>query len=183
MSRYVALLRGINVGGRNKVAMADLRAAIGTLGYSDISTYIQSGNVLFSAGADSDSVAEAVRGVIARSLSLKVALVVVRRDELAAVISHNPYPDEPNPKYLHVVFLSDQPDAALLGKAAKAQQAAAAKGSRDSVTARGRVLYLNTPDGYGTSELAQAVLRITAPANGTARNLATTAKLLELCGD
>jgi uncharacterized protein (DUF1697 family) len=182
MATHVALLRGVNVGGRNKVPMAELRTAVSSLGYAAVSTYIQSGNVLFSTPETDTTVPEAANaGVIASTFGIKVGVVVVTRDELAAVLSHNPYPDEPNPRYVHALFLGTEPEAALLERLAAANEAVTAKGSRDSVTARGRTLYLHTPDGYGTSELATTVQRITAPVNGTARNLATTTKLLELC--
>ena len=86
---------------------------------------------------------------------------------------------------MHVVFLNAEPPAALLDRITAAQDAAAAKGSRDAVTAIGPALYLHTPDGFGTSELAQVLLRITAPGQAgltaTARNWATSAKLLSLC--
>jgi uncharacterized protein (DUF1697 family) len=182
MATHVALLRGINVGGRNKVPMADLRVAVSSLGHAGVSTYIQSGNVLFSTPETDTSALEAAIGdVIASTFGIKVGIVVVTRDQLADVLSHNPYPAEPDPRYVHVVFLGAEPDQALLDRLATASQAVVAKGSRDSVTPRGRTLYLSTPDGYGTSELGQAVLRITTPVNGTARNLATTTKLLALC--
>jgi uncharacterized protein (DUF1697 family) len=172
MATHVALLRGINVGGRT-LPMADLRDAVGSLGYDGVSTYIQSGNVLFStAETDATGLEEAIAGVIAGSFGLKVGVVVLRRDQLAAVISHNPYPQEANPKYLHAVFLGAEPEPTWLDRLR-----AAARG-RDSLTADGRVVYLHTPDGFGTSELAKAISR----GPGTARNWATTTKLLELCG-
>jgi uncharacterized protein (DUF1697 family) len=179
----VALLRGINVGGRNKIPMADLRAAVGALGYGEVSTYIQSGNVLFSSPEADRSVLEAaIGGAIADTFGLKIGVVVVTRDELCEVLKRNPYPSEPNPKCLHVVFLGAEPDQALRDKLEAATAAATAKGSgRDSVTVIGRTLYLHTPDGFGTSELAKALVRVTTPASGTARNLATTTKLLSLC--
>jgi uncharacterized protein (DUF1697 family) len=182
MATHVALLRGINVGGRNKIPMADLRTAVSSLGYSDVSTYIQSGNVLFSPPETDTTVLEAAIGAeIARAFGLKIGIVVVSRDQLVAVLSQNPYPDEPNPRYVHVVFLGTEPDQALLDRLKMAGDAAVAKGTRDTATALGRTLYLHTPDGYGASELSQAVLRITTPVKGTARNLATTTKLLALC--
>jgi uncharacterized protein (DUF1697 family) len=182
MATHVALLRGVNVGGRNKVPMADLRIAVSSLGYPAVSTYIQSGNVLFSTTETDTTLLEAaIAGVIASTFGIKVGIVVVTREQLAAVLSRIPYPDEPNPRYVHVMFLGAEPDEALLARLDAASQAVAAKGSRDTVTARGRTLYLHTPDGYGTSELATTVQRVTAPVNGTARNLATATKLLELC--
>ncbi|HLK00884.1 MAG TPA: DUF1697 domain-containing protein [Streptosporangiaceae bacterium] len=180
MATHVALLRGINVGGRNKIAMADLRAAVASLGYDSVSTYIQSGNVLFSTGqastgqASTAQIENAVRDVIGTSFGLTIGVIVLTRDELAAVISRNPYPDEPDPRRVHVVFLRTEPDEAVL-----ARLAATCEGTRDSVTATGRALYLHTPDGFGTSELAKSSAK---PAiNGTARNWATTTKLLTLC--
>ncbi|HEX6521897.1 MAG TPA: DUF1697 domain-containing protein [Streptosporangiaceae bacterium] len=182
MATHVALLRGINVGGRNKIGMVGLRTAVSSLGYSEVSTYIQSGNVLFSTPeTDTTVLAQKLGEKIASTFVVNVGVVVVTRDQLAAILSQNPYPDEPNPKYVHVVFLGAEPDQALLDRIAAAGEAAAAKGTRDSVTVRGRVMYLHTPDGYGTSDLSQAVLRISASVNGTARNLATTTKLLALC--
>jgi uncharacterized protein (DUF1697 family) len=183
MATHVALLRGINVGGRNKIAMADLRTAVGSLGYEGVSTYIQSGNVLFSAqepDADTTALEAAIGAEVARSFSIKTGIVVVSRDQLAEVISQNPYPDEPNPKYLHAVFMSTEPDKAQRDRLAGVQATVlAAKGGRDALTVIGRTMYLHTPDGFGTSELAKALLRL--PGGGTARNWSTTTKLLSLC--
>jgi uncharacterized protein (DUF1697 family) len=176
---HVALLRGINVGGNNKVPMAELRTALTASGFAGVSTYIQSGNVLFStAEPDTAVLEEGVAEVIARTFGINVGVVVVTRDQLAAVLSRNPYPSEPNPKYVHVVFLGAEPDQARL---AAANAEVAAKGSRDTVTAGDRVLYLHTPDGYGTSELGKVLVKLSKSSKGTARNLATTAKLLSLC--
>ena len=177
MATHVALLRGINVGGHNKIAMADLRAMVTGLGFADVSTYIQSGNVLFSAaGTDDEGIAKAIAAGLSATFGLDVGVVVVSRDRLAAVISANPYPAEDNPKCLHVVFLATEPSPERLSQLAALQ---AAKGGRDTVTAAGRALYLHTPDGFGTSELAKALTRL--PSSGTARNWATTTKLLQLC--
>ncbi len=182
MATHVALLRGINVGGRNKIGMADLRTAVSSLGFSEVSTYIQSGNVLFSTReTDTTVLAQELGEKIASTFVVNAGVVVVTRDQLAAILSQNPYTGEPNPKYVHVVFLGAEPDQALLDRIAAAGEAAAAKGTRDSVTVRGRVMYLHTPDGYGTSDLSQAVMRISTSVNGTARNMATTTKLLAMC--
>jgi len=190
MASHVALLRGINVGGRNKVPMADLREAVTSLGHTGVSTYIQSGNVLFStADTDNAKLAAALESAIEDRFGIWSSVVVLSRDELAQVLAANPYPDEPNPKMVHVVFLNAEPPGDLLGRISAAESAVAAKGSRDTVQAAGQVLFLHTPDGFGTSELAQTVFKIiTPPAKGkkhglaaTARNWATATKLLSLC--
>jgi uncharacterized protein (DUF1697 family) len=114
-------------------------------------------------------------------------VVVVSRDELAEVIAANPFPDQADPKRVHAVLLSGPPGAEAAGKIDQALARSAAKGARDELATVGRTLYLHTPDGFGNSELAAAVLRIvTSPragVTGTARNWATMTKLLELCGD
>ena len=191
MASHVALLRGINVGGRNKVPMADLREVVASLGHTGVTTYIQSGNVLFTAasGSTTGELAGWLESAIADTFGIWSSVVVLSRNDLAKVLGDNPYPDEANPKLVHVVFLNAEPPEDLLARIAAAESAAAAKGSRDTVQAAGRALFVHTPDGYGNSDLAQAVFRIiSAPAKqkkqdlaATARNWATATKLLSLC--
>jgi len=190
MATHVALLRGINVGGRNKVPMAGLREVVASLGHTGVTTYIQSGNVLFSTGEeDTAKLASALEAAITEAFGLWSSVVVLSRDELARILDTNPYRDEPNPRLVHVVFLNAELPADVLDRIKAAESASAAKGSRDAVTAAGPALYLHTPDGFGTSELGQAVFRIIGTPGktgkhsiaATARNLATSAKLLSLC--
>jgi uncharacterized protein (DUF1697 family) len=190
MATHVALLRGINVGGKNRVAMADLREVVADLGHADVSTYIQSGNVLFSpdpGDADTSALAAALAEAITARLCVSAPVVVLTRDELAAAIEANPFPAEPDPKRVHAVLLSGAPAAEAAGKIDAAFERSTAKGGHDGLAIVGRTLYLHTPDGFGNSELAAAVLRIvTSPragVTGTARNWATMLKLLDLCGD
>jgi uncharacterized protein (DUF1697 family) len=187
MATHVALLRGINLGGKNRVAMADLRALVAGLGHADVSTYIQSGNVLFGAPADGDhaEMARAMTEAITAKLGVTAPVVVVSRAELAAILAANPFPGEPDPKRVHAVVLSGPPSAELTARLDAAVAQAAAKGDRSTVTPIGRTLYLHTPDGYGRSDLSAAVLRLVsspqAGLTGTARNWATMTKLLDLC--
>ena len=185
MPSHVALLRGINVGGV-KLAMADLRAVLSSLGYADVSTYIQSGNALFSTpDTDNAKLAAALESAIEDRFGIWSSVVVLSRDELARVLAANPYPDEPNPRLVHVVFLNAEPPGDLMTRISAAESASAAKGSRDTVQAGGRVLFLHTPDGFGRSELAIQLARRAGPMSakgaGTARNWATVTKLLQLC--
>jgi uncharacterized protein (DUF1697 family) len=179
MPRYVALLRGINVGGRNRVAMADLRQLTEALGHTEVATYIQSGNVLFtSPDTDCGALADALEQTIARSLPVRPAVVVLSRADLAQVIADNPFPGgEANPRCLHAVFrrLDLAPEAIAAVEAA--QQRAGAKGSRDEAVPVGRALFLWTPDGLGRSELAAQLARSGVQADGTARNWATVTRL------
>jgi uncharacterized protein (DUF1697 family) len=181
---HVALLRGINVGGRNKVAMADLRTVVSSLGHTDVTTYIQSGNVIFTAagGAEPAALAADLERAVAATLEVSPRVVVVSRDELARVVRDNPYPDEPNPKAVHAIFLTGDPGPQTTEAIAAAQRAAAGKGSRDTAQLAGRTLYLHTPDGFGRSELAAQLSRAGRPGDtGTGRNWATVTKLLAMC--
>ena len=192
MATHVALLRGINVGGRNKVPMADLREVVTSLGHTGVTTYIQSGNVLFTTdGTSSGELAAALESAITDRFGIWASVVVLSRDDLARVLQDNPYPDEPNPKLVHVVFLNAEPPAGLLDRIAAVQSAAAAKGSHHTVTAIGHALFVHTPDGFGNSDLAQSLFRIISPPAkekrtglaATARNWATATKLLALCDE
>lgn len=185
MPTHVALLRGINVGGSKKVAMADLRVVVAELGHTDVSTYINSGNVLFTPppGQDSAAIARDMTEAIAAKLGVSSSVVVVTRDEIAQIIADNPISDEPDPRRVHAVFLSAPLGPEPLARIDAAIAAAAAKGSRDSVRGTDRVLYLHTPDGFGRSEAAEATMKIVGKSGvaGTARNWATVSKLLALC--
>jgi uncharacterized protein (DUF1697 family) len=187
MASHVALLRGINVGGRNKIAMTELREVVTSLGYTGVTTYIQSGNVLFTApDTDSARLASALESAIADAFGIAASVVVLSRDRLAEILAGHPYPDEPNPKFVHVVFLNAELPQDLLDRVKAAESASAAKGSRDTITPAGQALFLHTPDGYGTSELAQVLFRIVGTPGhkgitATARNWATSTRLLSLC--
>jgi uncharacterized protein (DUF1697 family) len=183
---HVALLRGINVGGRNRVSMADLRALVTSLAHTDVATYIQSGNVLFtSTQTNTSAIAAALECAIAESLSVRPKVVVLSRDELSQVIMDNPYPDETNPQCLHAVFTSEQIGPDQLATIAAAAQRATDKGSHDEATVVGRTLFLHTPDGLGRSELAAQLARaggpLAATGSATVRNWATVTQLLARC--
>jgi uncharacterized protein (DUF1697 family) len=186
VATHVALLRGINVGGRNKVAMADLRAVVAGLGHTDVATYIQSGNVLFtSGGADTEALATGLEKAIADSLGVKPAVIVLSRGELERAVRDNPYPDEPNPKLVHAVFFRGRVPPGAAGAIEAGQRRAAERGGgQDSARIVGGAVYLHTPGGFGRSELSLFLLgRSASPlATGTARNWATVTKLLALCG-
>ena len=181
MPRYLALLRGINVGGRSKVAMADLRDVATSLGHAAVATYIQSGNLLFaSADTDAASLADALEAEIARMLGVRPAVVVLSRADLAQVIADNPFPEESNPKALHAVFHRQPLADETIADVAAAEQKARAKGSPDEAAVVGSTLFMRTPDGLGRSELAAQLARSVTKTSGTARNWATVNRLLEM---
>jgi uncharacterized protein (DUF1697 family) len=178
---HVALLRGINVGGKNKVPMTDLRELMTSLGHADVKTYIQSGNVVFTSDdTDTAKLGEVLDEMVTERFGVPGHVVVVSRDELAQVIADNPYPDEPNPKALHAVFRKSDLTADDLARVETARQRAAGQGCQDEVTVVGRTLFLHTPDGLGRSELAAQLSRTSSMRAGTARNWATVTKLMAM---
>jgi uncharacterized protein (DUF1697 family) len=192
---HVAMLRGVNNLGGKMVAMADLREIVTSLGHSDVATYIQSGNVLFSpsaaacntpSGADDGELATELERAIEDRTGVRARAVVMSRAELAGYVRDNPFAAEPNPRLLHAVFLPGMPDASLAAWVAGAERQVQAAGSRDEARLLGRVVYLHTPDGYPRSELRRVLARtggpMSAPVAGTARNWATVTRLVELCG-
>ena len=184
MTRFVVLLRGVNVGGHNRLPMAELRQALTDDGLESVRTYIQSGNIVLDSPTDEvEIVAARVRSVIARGFALDIPVIALTAAELRAVSDANPYPAEPDPRRVHAIVLPHPPAKDGLALIAAREEAAATKGSPDTVTVIGRVAYLHTPNGFGTSELAKTLTsgRSNPLADGTARNWATVSALLALC--
>jgi uncharacterized protein (DUF1697 family) len=194
VSTCVALLRGVNNMGGKNVTMAELRAVITALGHSGVSTYIQSGNVLFTprpadtstAGKlDTAALAAELEQAITAGTGVQARAVVLSAEELASCVRDNPYPDQANPRLLHAVFLPQLPGPGLAAWVADAARHARGAGSRDEARVLGRTVYLHTPDGYPRSELRRMLARAGGPTSaavaGTARNWATVSRLLELC--
>jgi uncharacterized protein (DUF1697 family) len=175
---HVALLRGINVGGRNRVPMPELRALMAGLGHADVATYIQSGNAVFtSSETDTTTLADELEQAIAAQLNVSCGVVVITKDELQQVIDDNPFPGEDNPKALHAVFRRAELTGDEQAKVAAAADRAKAKGCDDEAVIVGRTMFLHTPNGLGRSELSAQLSRTPASRTGTARNWATVHKL------
>jgi uncharacterized protein (DUF1697 family) len=175
MPRYVALLRGINLGPRNRVAMPALREALEEAGFDDVKTYVQSGNVVLGSGAKPEAVRRKVEQVIADRFGLEIPVVVRTRAELAAVVKRNPLGKvATEPKRYQVSFLEKK----LPAKTLKELEAVAAPSER--VAAHGRELYAWHPAGVARSKLWAALAGRGLGVTATARNWTTVTKLLEL---
>ncbi|MBN9735464.1 MULTISPECIES: DUF1697 domain-containing protein [unclassified Pseudonocardia] len=185
MRTHVALLRGINVGGTGKVPMADLRRVLAGRGFTDVATYIQSGNVvLTSTDPDPGTIADEIAGILQDDFGLDRPVVAFGRDEYAAAVAANPFPQVSEPKQLHAVFLAAPPDDAGTARLEAALAVEREQGGPGDAAVVGRVVYLHLPDGIGRSRLAARLSTRTGAADGggTARNWATVRKLRELLG-
>jgi uncharacterized protein (DUF1697 family) len=175
-ARKVALLRGVNVGGNNRVAMAHLRELMHELGYGDVRTHLQSGNAVFTAvGTPPEVAAQEIEGQLARSLGLGVRVLVRTAADLARVVSANPLPDAvAEPSRFLVTFLSAPPDPDLLGALDPADFEPEVFGFGE------RELYVWCPEGVRTIKLSHAFLERRFGVLATARNWNTVTRLLAL---
>jgi uncharacterized protein (DUF1697 family) len=176
MPRYVALLRGINIGPRNRISMPELRAALEEAGLENVQTYVQSGNVALSSRAGAETVRRKIEKVIAERFALEIAVVVRTRTELAAIAKRNPLGRvAKDPKRHQVTFLSDKLDREVVKRLESLLVAG------EQVAVKGREVYAWHPAGVARSrlwtELAGKRLGVTA----TSRNWTTVEALLELC--
>ncbi|WP_028745960.1 DUF1697 domain-containing protein [Rhizobium mesoamericanum] len=166
MTVYVALLRAINVGGTGKLPMADLKAVCEELGFSDVKTYIQSGNVLFRTNEAEAQVEQKLDNALGKLLRKKPGVLLRSRKELEAIVANAPFPDA-KPSYLLVSFLPQTAPKDALDKMV-------APDGEEAVLA-GREIYVHFPVGSGKSKLKLPALK-----PGTTRNLNTVRKLAEI---
>lgn len=175
--RHVILLRGVNLGPRNRVSMPELRDALTDAGYGDVVTYVQSGNVVVTSRKSAAGVTVECRRLIEERFGLDIAVVVRTREELARVVARNPLGDvATDPKRYQVSFLDGKPSRAVVERLE-----ALATGS-EQVVAIGKELYAWHPAGVARSKLWAALAGQSLGVTATARNWTTVTKLLELAG-
>jgi uncharacterized protein (DUF1697 family) len=172
----VALLRGVNVGGKNLLAMKDLASLFVQAGCADVRTYIQSGNVLFqSSPARAEKVPLLIAQGIAGRFGYRTGVLLRSVEELGETIRNNPFLNAGAPEnWLHAMFLADRPDA--LRVAALDPE----RSPPDAFVVRGREIYLQCPHGVGKSKLTNAWFDSQLATTGTGRNWRTVTKLFEL---
>jgi len=170
---YVALLRGINVGGKAMVPMADLRQTFTSVGCEDVVTYIQSGNVVLRSPLRADKLQAALEAGIADRFGFEPAVMIRTAEEMAAVVAGKPFTGA-DEKHLHVGFLHAAPIAA----AEKCLRAIDC--DPEEVAVVGRELYLHLPNGMGRAALPVKMERCLRPAPVTVRNWRTVTKLVDL---
>jgi uncharacterized protein (DUF1697 family) len=169
---YAALLRGINLGARNKVAMANLRELVADVGAEDVQTYVQSGNVVFRSSVRSAPKLErAIEERIRGDLGLDVVVLVRSASQLAALVDGDPFGE---PEKMHVTFLAEKPAAA------RVRALDPDRSPPDEFRVAGREVYLRCPNGYGPSKLSNAYFEKQLDVAATTRNWRTVKKVAEL---
>jgi uncharacterized protein (DUF1697 family) len=182
VATFVAMLRGINVGGRNRVAMPELRAVVESLGYGDVRTYVQSGNVVFSGSGRTATVAGKLAAGIRDDLGVEAAVVVRTGREIGEVLRASPFaadgsgPDD-EPTAFHVTFLAGVPDRARWAALA----ADAERFAPDRCRLVGADVHLHVPGGrYSDTKLQNAYFEKKLGVTATTRNWKTVGVLAEM---
>jgi len=176
MPTYTALLRGINVSGQKKIKMAELKSLFQKLGYSNVDTYIQSGNVVFDSGRQPATIKLEIEYQILNHFGYEVKVFIITREELKKILSSNPFTKVPETEYnrLHVVILSDYPTKEGLQKLLQI------KSDNEFIELIDKFVYLYTPDGIGKSKLNNNSIEKKLGVTATARNFRTINKLFDL---
>ncbi|GBF26870.1 hypothetical protein MnTg04_00016 [bacterium MnTg04] len=175
MGTWIALIRSINVGGNNILPMAELRNDFESLKFTNVRTYIQSGNVVFDSTAKTPSLlARKISGRIEKRYGFRPYILILSREDLLTAIESNPFPKAvSDPKTLHFSFLAEpavDPDTKALDNA---------KSPTENYKLTDRVFYLHAPDGIGRSKLAANAERYLGVVT-TARNYRTVDKLMSM---
>ena len=174
MTVYIGLFRGINVGGNKPVKMETLRAALEGAGLAGVKTYIQSGNTVFKSNQTARRIETTIAETFSKTFGFDSRVSVRSMEEWNCMIGKNPYPQvKDNPKSVHAVILDGDPTDEALSELDRLAR------ESERFTLRNRVLYLYTPEGFGTSKLAGAldkVLKVPL----TARNWRTVLTLQDM---
>jgi uncharacterized protein (DUF1697 family) len=179
VGRYVAMLRSINIGSRNRIAMPDLRALVESLGYGDVTTYLQSGNVVLSGKGSASSVAGSITEAIKDQLGLEVPVVVRTKSQLEKIAASSPYAEvEGDPKLFHVTFLAEAPKGESLKKLAGPPD----RFGNDEFKVVGPDVYLYIPGGYGETKLNNSFFEKRLGVVATTRNWRSVTALAEMVG-
>lgn len=177
MPTWICLLRAVNLGSHQKVAMPGLRTALADAGFGEVRTYVQSGNVVLTSPARAPSrVGEAVRRTVLESFGVDTPVIVRTPAQLAAVVAWNPFPEdaEQRPQRVYLTCLPDDPPPRAVAELVEGDW------GPDRVAVRGREVVAAYADGLHASRLERSALMRRVCADGTARNWRTTLALLEL---
>ncbi len=175
MAIQIALLRGINLGSRNRIRMEDLRELVEGLGNREVRTHLQSGNVVLNAGTPPAETAVKIEEAISRELGIDVRALVRSRAQLGKVVASNPLEElASDPKRLLVTFLSGKPSKKVLDELDDADF------DPEAFVLRGREVYSWHPGGLKRSKLGRVLVDKRLGVTATARNWSTVTKLLEI---
>ncbi len=184
MQAYVAMLRGINLGSRNRVPMAGLRTLASSLGFDDIRTYVQSGNLVFSSDVARSQIAPTLAKGIHNTFDVDVPVLVRTKEELVGTCTSNPFADEGlvphnQPALFHVTFLDGIPDPGRVDGIADL----AVRYDPDTFRVVGSDIFLSIPGGYGETKLTNALFEKRLGVPATTRNWKSVVALTQMVNE
>lgn len=177
MTTYISILRGINVSGQKLIKMDALRKSYENLGFCNVTTYLQSGNVIFSANnAKPNELAQTITRQIERDFGFDVPVIVLTIDNLKQIIDNNPFlkDSDKDTTFLHVTFLSSKPQKFDFKTIEEK------KLSGEEISFADNAVYLYCPNGYGKTKLNNSFLENKLKVGATTRNWKTTTELLKI---
>jgi uncharacterized protein (DUF1697 family) len=176
MTTYIAMLRGINVSGHKIIKMERLRVAFEDMGFANVKTYVQSGNVVFATAEPPAGLAAKIERTILNGFGFDVPVLTKSSKELQEIVKRNPFVKDAtiDPAKLHVTFLSDDPPRNALELLQPLAVGA------EQVRLVSRAVYLYCPNGYGNTKLNNTAIEKKLSCRATTRNWATTNKLLKM---
>jgi uncharacterized protein (DUF1697 family) len=177
MTKYIVLLRGINVSGKNIIKMAELKILLENIGFENITTYIQSGNIVLDSVIEEKSkIEEIIQSSIKNSFKLDVPLKAINFDELKQITEQNPFINLSDIDFskLHYTILSNEPSSDLINKLVLNSY------EPDNFKIIKNVIYLYCPNGYGNTKLSNTFFEKKLKVNATTRNFNTISKLIEI---
>ncbi|MBC8266605.1 MAG: DUF1697 domain-containing protein [Flavobacteriales bacterium] len=174
MQKYIALLRGINVSGQKIIKMADLRVLLSDIGLSNVSTYIQTGNIFFESNKDDIYLLEnCIKDAIKKRYLFEVPSIVLKKEDVQRAIERQPFYDI-DFKCLYLTFLSDTPNSEGMKQITNYQT------NGEELILIEKVLYMHSPNGVAKSKLTLNLIEKKLEVKATTRNWRTCGKLLEM---
>jgi len=177
MTTYISLLRGINVSGQKKIKMAELKTLYESLGLRDVTTYIQSGNVIFNSDKEAALIKEHLQKNIAQHFSFNVPVEVISYDEFTKIKEQLPFTEidiEQDGSKVLITFLSEIPTAASVEKLMSYVT------TPEKLVVKDKFIYLHCPNGYGKTKLSNNFIENKLKVIATTRNLKSIVKLSDM---
>lgn len=177
MTTYISILRGINVSGQKSIRMKSLKELYEKLGFEEVKTYVQSGNIVFrSSELNAERLEEKISRQIIKEFGFEVPVMVMSMEQLKKIISNNPLSKDPRkePAYLHVTFLASAPPEVRMNMIENK------KSEGEAIEVSGKAVYLYCPNGYGKTKLSNNFLESILQVTATTRNWKTTQQLYKI---
>jgi len=173
MKKHIGLIRGINVGGHNKIRMVDLRSMCDEIGFKNTKTYIQSGNLVVRADQNSQDIARVIKSSIKDKFNVDANVIFIEANEFTAIREAYPF-DVKDHKEAHIVFLSETPSKEAIAELSKIDT------GEDKIKITNNAVYLALPNGVSGAKVTFKAIESALKVSGTARNRRTIDKLIKL---